>query len=145
MASTASPSTPTPRGPSRHLSVSAPAHSYMRHGCHAHLYCSAWTRRVPLEVERAAARHVEQLGRTDVQCLFQVTFADSIVGSGQFTNLLGRNGQPEDVAKLVSFLVSDDAAFITGETHPASLWRVGLMAPASLLRFSGQSVSNFGL
>ena len=33
----------------------------------------------------------------------------------QFTNILGRNGQPEDVAKLVSFLVSDDAAFITGK------------------------------
>ncbi|KAI0642833.1 acetoin reductase family protein [Trametes meyenii] len=30
-------------------------------------------------------------------------------------NAVGRNGQPEDVAKLVSFLVSDDAAFITGE------------------------------
>ncbi|RDX44125.1 NAD(P)-binding protein [Lentinus brumalis] len=32
-----------------------------------------------------------------------------------FTNVLGRNEQPEDVAKLVTFLVSDDAAFITGE------------------------------
>ena len=29
-------------------------------------------------------------------------------------NLLGRNGQPEDVAKLVSWLVSDEAAFVTG-------------------------------
>ncbi|KAI0775621.1 acetoin reductase family protein [Trametes elegans] len=36
-----------------------------------------------------------------------------------FNNLsvLGRNGQPEDVAKLVSFLVSDDSAFITGQTY----------------------------
>ncbi|KAI0350151.1 acetoin reductase family protein [Trametes cingulata] len=32
-------------------------------------------------------------------------------------NVLGRNGQPEDVAKLVSFLVSDDASFITGQTY----------------------------
>ena len=30
-------------------------------------------------------------------------------------NVLQRYGQPDDVAKLVSFLVSDDAAFITGE------------------------------
>ncbi|RDX44126.1 acetoin reductase family protein [Lentinus brumalis] len=37
--------------------------------------------------------------------------------SNSFSNLLGRNGQPEDVAKLVSFLVSDDAAFITGEWY----------------------------
>lgn len=30
--------------------------------------------------------------------------------------LLGRLGQPEDVAAVVSFLVSDDAAFLTAET-----------------------------
>ena len=37
----------------------------------------------------------------------------------QFNSLsaLGRNGHPEDVAKLVSFLVSDDAAFVTGTSH----------------------------
>ncbi|KAI0629961.1 acetoin reductase family protein [Trametes polyzona] len=32
-------------------------------------------------------------------------------------SVLGRNGKPEDVAKLVSFLVSEDAAFITGQTY----------------------------
>ncbi|KAM5537130.1 hypothetical protein V8D89_009276 [Ganoderma adspersum] len=31
------------------------------------------------------------------------------------TNALEKYGQPEDIAKLVSFLVSDDAGFITGE------------------------------
>lgn len=31
------------------------------------------------------------------------------------TNALQKYGQPEDIAKLVSFLVSEDAGFITGE------------------------------
>ena len=39
---------------------------------------------------------------------------------------LRRLGQPEDVARLVSFLVSDDASFITGESklpsHPSRLF-----------------------
>ena len=30
--------------------------------------------------------------------------------------MLGRLGQPKDVASVVSFLVSDDAAFMTAET-----------------------------
>lgn len=33
-------------------------------------------------------------------------------------NLLGRIGEPEDVAALVAFLCSDDAAFITGGIYP---------------------------
>ncbi|RPD65536.1 acetoin reductase family protein [Lentinus tigrinus ALCF2SS1-7] len=34
----------------------------------------------------------------------------------QYDNALGRAGQPEDIAKVVSFLVSDDAAFVTGQS-----------------------------
>ena len=39
----------------------------------------------------------------------------SWTSSWNSASALGRNGHPEDVAKLVSFLVSDDAAFITGK------------------------------
>ncbi|TBU48941.1 NAD(P)-binding protein [Dichomitus squalens] len=34
----------------------------------------------------------------------------------QFKGAVGRFGEPEDVAKVVSFLVSDDASFITGQS-----------------------------
>ncbi|EJF59599.1 acetoin reductase family protein [Dichomitus squalens LYAD-421 SS1] len=34
-----------------------------------------------------------------------------------FQSPLGRIGQPEDVAKLVSFLVSDEASYITGQSY----------------------------
>jgi 3-oxoacyl-[acyl-carrier protein] reductase len=33
---------------------------------------------------------------------------------------LGRRGQPEDIAKAVVFLASDDAAWITGEAISVS-------------------------
>ncbi|KAI1798165.1 acetoin reductase family protein [Ganoderma leucocontextum] len=35
-------------------------------------------------------------------------------GPGAFQNVLGKYGEPEDIAKLVSFLISDDASFIPG-------------------------------
>ena len=38
---------------------------------------------------------------------------DSIPENRGITNLVGRNGVPEDIAKAVLFMVSDDASFIT--------------------------------
>jgi 3-oxoacyl-[acyl-carrier protein] reductase len=32
------------------------------------------------------------------------------------TSLVGRAGQPEDIGSVIAFLVSDDAAFVTGQT-----------------------------
>ena len=53
-------------------------------------------------------------------------------------NLLGRNGQPEDVAKLVSWLVSDEAAFVTGTSGALVVVVIWLIT----FRFApGQSVS----
>lgn len=39
---------------------------------------------------------------------------------------LGRLGKPEEVAKLVVFLASDDSSFITGETIRIDGWCDGL-------------------
>ncbi|KAI0693944.1 acetoin reductase family protein [Cerioporus squamosus] len=58
----------------------------------------------PLRRRRQSAR----------QGLPKGTWAGSVVK--QYDNSLGRAGQPEDIAKVVSFLVSDDAAFITGQS-----------------------------
>jgi NAD(P)-dependent dehydrogenase (short-subunit alcohol dehydrogenase family) len=33
---------------------------------------------------------------------------------------LGRIGQPEDIAKVVCFLLSDDAAYMTGQSVPVN-------------------------
>jgi NAD(P)-dependent dehydrogenase (short-subunit alcohol dehydrogenase family) len=42
---------------------------------------------------------------------------DAVLGEAwNAENLVGRWGQPEDVAGVVAFLASDDAGFITGET-----------------------------
>ena len=67
-------------------------------------------------------------------------------------NLLGRNGQPEDVAKLVSWLVSDEAAFVTGKLWasafvcPRPLITCGLVAffhrPISEFKWCGTMISN---
>lgn len=44
-------------------------------------------------------------------------FRASIVNDGGKSVPLGRIAEPEDVAKVVTFLVSDDAAFVTGQAY----------------------------
>ena len=53
------------------------------------------------------------------------THAAGVIGSDFETQLvamtpLGRIGQPEDIARVVTFLASDDSAWITGEVLSAS-------------------------
>lgn len=43
-----------------------------------------------------------------------ISFEDFVKGAAQHTPV-GRVGQPEDIAHLVSFLVSDRAGFVSGQ------------------------------
>lgn len=45
---------------------------------------------------------------------------DFFEGYAENRSLVGRIGEPEDVANLVAFLVSDDAGYITGEVYGVS-------------------------
>ena len=58
---------------------------------------------------------------------------------------VGRIGQPEDIANAVSFLVSDEASFITGESNLGRpIWQTRVLTSAPfvyLLHPPGQSVS----
>ena len=74
-------------------------------------------------VTRAVAQEVGSRGIT-VNCVapgFIDTDMTAMLGDTQVDNLaatipLGRIGSPQDVASAVSFLVSEDASYITGET-----------------------------
>ena len=40
--------------------------------------------------------------------------------SGSFATALGRLGEPQDIANVVAFLVSDEGRWLTGVTLPAN-------------------------
>ena len=41
----------------------------------------------------------------------------AIIGAGPVAQALGRLGEPQDIANLATFLASDMASWITGETY----------------------------
>jgi 3-oxoacyl-[acyl-carrier protein] reductase len=41
--------------------------------------------------------------------------SDKVLAAAEQTAVLGRLGEPEDVAQVVAFLCSDEARYITGE------------------------------
>jgi 3-oxoacyl-[acyl-carrier protein] reductase len=53
---------------------------------------------------------------TDIAGIQGSDFETNIVASTP----LGRAGQPDDIARVVTFLASDDAAWVTGERISAS-------------------------
>lgn len=58
---------------------------------------------------------------------------EAFIKRSQETHALGRPGQPEEVAKTIAFLASDDASFITGATVPVDGGRHA-MCPRWVLR-----------
>jgi NAD(P)-dependent dehydrogenase (short-subunit alcohol dehydrogenase family) len=63
---------------------------------------------------RGIRANVIQAGVTDTPALRRVPSSEAIVNNALRRNPLGRLTRPEDVAKVVGFLASDDAAWING-------------------------------
>jgi 2-hydroxycyclohexanecarboxyl-CoA dehydrogenase len=75
-----------------------------------------FTKALALEVARQGVTvNAIMPGVTDTAMPRQHGSEDQLVEQGR-RNPMGRIGQPEDVAGVVAFLVSDDAAYITGQT-----------------------------
>lgn len=59
-----------------------------------------------------------------VACIVDATFSDKCDIFFQFlerskeTHALGRPGQPEEVARAIAFMASDDSSFVTGASIP---------------------------
>mgnify|MGYP000276795568 CR=1 FL=1 len=52
--------------------------------------------------------------------------SDPVVIVGMSRTPMGRAGEPEEIAAIAAFLLSDDASYITGETIYADGGRLGL-------------------
>ena len=75
-----------------------------------------FTKALALEVAaRGVTVNAIMPGVTDTAMPRQHSSEERLVEQGR-RNPMGRIGQPEDVAGVVAFLVSDDAAYITGQT-----------------------------
>ncbi len=59
-------------------------------------------------------------GPVETEGLQSLGSADQFVSQLVNRTPLGRIGQPRDIAKVVSFLASDDAGWITGQIIPAA-------------------------
>jgi 3-oxoacyl-[acyl-carrier protein] reductase len=75
-----------------------------------------------VRVNCVATAGIYQVGPTDPR---PATTPTSLTGAAQVTPL-GRVAQPQDVAGVVSFLCSDDAAYVTGAVIPTDGGRIAL-------------------
>jgi acetoacetyl-CoA reductase len=84
----------------------------------------------------ALAKEVAQYG-INVNCISPgpivteqvLTFSEEMRRGAQLATGMGREGKPEEVAALVAFIASEDAAFMSGQNFPiAGLMNLGLQS-----------------